>query len=230
MQPKAGADATPTPPPQAAAPTQPQAPTGAPDSPTVHRSAESIVARKPVRPEANAIPIPTPTPQAAAPTQPQTPTGAPDSPTVHKSAESIVAREPVRPASTAASRAATRAAVKAALKGRAGDDEDDVQLKPEEMGFAGRSDDAFAGLCKRLSMRSMQGRFGIGSKFEFLLRMPLMSMFLLSSKLLSIRPRFAPRLGFGHCKGCCNWSSYRFFFCMKVFFQSPALTLGCMQH
>ena len=85
-------------------------------------------------------PIPAPTPHAATPTKPQTPTGAPDSPTVHKSAESIVAREPVR--------AISKAAAKAASKGRSGDDktgEDDVELAPEEMGFAGHSDDAFAG-------------------------------------------------------------------------------------
>lgn len=81
-----------------------------------------------------------PTPQAAAPTKSQTPTGAPDSPTVHKSAESIVARQPVR--------AASKAAAKAASQGKSVDvkeGEDDTELAPEEMGFAGHSDDAFAG-------------------------------------------------------------------------------------
>ena len=85
-------------------------------------------------------PTPAPTPHGATPIKPQIPTGAPDSPTVHKSAESIVAREPVR--------AASKAAAKAASKSRSGDDkdgEDDVELAPEEMGFAGHSDDAFAG-------------------------------------------------------------------------------------
>ena len=85
-------------------------------------------------------PDPTPalTPQAAAPTKPQTPTGAPDSTTVHKSAESSVSREPVRAASKAAAKAALRT-------GSGDDDEDDVELAPEEMGFAGHSDDTFAG-------------------------------------------------------------------------------------
>ena len=77
---------------------------------------------------------PAPMPQQAAGSQ--TPTGAPESPTVHKSAESIVAKEPVKAAS------------KAGAKGRladVADGGDDAELAPEEVGFAGHSDDAFAG-------------------------------------------------------------------------------------
>lgn len=82
-------------------------------------------------------PDPAPMPQqAAAPTKPQTPAGAPESPTVHKSAESIVAKEPVK--------AASRAGAKGRLANVA-DDGDDAELEPEELGFAGHSDDAFAG-------------------------------------------------------------------------------------
>lgn len=84
-------------------------------------------------PALNPAPIPQ---QAAAPTKPQAPAGAPESPTVHRSAESIVAKEPVKAAS------------KAGAKGRladVADGGDDVELAPEELGFAGHSDDAFAG-------------------------------------------------------------------------------------
>ena len=56
---------------------------------------------------------------------------------VHRSAESIVAKVPVK--------AASKAAAKAASKGKSAGDEEDVELAPEEMGFAGHSDDAFAG-------------------------------------------------------------------------------------
>lgn len=82
----------------------------------------------------------TPTSQVAAPRQAQLQAGGPDSPTVHKSAESIIAREPAKPAS----KAATKAASKGKSAGDNGDD-DDVELAPEEMGFAGHSDDTFAG-------------------------------------------------------------------------------------
>lgn len=80
---------------------------------------------------------PTPLPQRAAfPRTPQTLAGGPESPTVHKSAESIVAKEPVK--------AASKAGAKGRLA-RGSDDREDVELTPEELGFAGHSDDAFAG-------------------------------------------------------------------------------------
>ena len=112
-------------------------------SPQLDRNQDRIAA---ATAPAQLRPDPTPgaEPQVAAPTKSQAPTGTPDSPTVHKSAESIVARGPVR----AASKAASKAAAKAAFTGRSMDvkeGKDDVELAPEEMGFAGHSDDAFAG-------------------------------------------------------------------------------------
>lgn len=104
------------------------------------RAAAAAVPLPQRRAEATPDPHFTPMPQAVVPVKLQTSTGGPDSPMVHRSAESIVAKVPVK--------AASKAAAKAASKGKsAGDDgdEEDVELAPEEMGFAGHSDDAFAG-------------------------------------------------------------------------------------
>lgn len=92
-----------------------------------------------------------PTSQAVTHVQPQAPMGGPDSPTVHKSAESIIAREP--------SRAIAKATAKRRAKGTSGDNngvvDEDVELAPEEMGFAGHSDDAFAGTLFRFTHSSL---------------------------------------------------------------------------
>ena len=71
----------------------------------------------------------------------QAPLGGPDSPTVHKSAESIIAREPSR----AVAKLTAKRGTKGKLENENGAD-DDVELAPDQMGFAGHSDDAFAGM------------------------------------------------------------------------------------
>ena len=91
----------------------------------------------------DSIPAATATPQLAATHPPQTPARAPDSPMVHRSAESIVARVPAAPAAQVGAEPAAQSASKA--RAGAGND-DDVELAPEETGFAGHSDDAFAGM------------------------------------------------------------------------------------
>lgn len=70
---------------------------------------------------------------------------------VQPSAYSVLAK----PTAQATTKAASKAATKTAAKSES-DDDDDVELSPEELGFAGHSEDAFAAL--KAKMADAQGK------------------------------------------------------------------------